>query len=398
MRDRAYLERHGFLDFKLPPGLMENWRLWQMVGEIASKCDHVAGVPLKPDAARQLMRVYLTKGAHATTAIEGNTLSFEDVAALVDGRRTQPPSREYLETEVLNVLGCLTELGNSIQDGRTLPMDLGRLCELNQAILHGTEHEPNAVPGQLRAHAVAVPTYLAVPAEDVAYLTQRTLEWTTGLVDSADIVAEARFGQAVIAAVVAHAYLAWIHPFGDGNGRTARLVEAQLLARTGRVPLPAVNLLSDHYNRTRDRYFRMFNEARESRDLSPFIIYAVEGFRDGLREQVALIREEQLRITWQNYVHEAFDDAPRTETRSRQKELVFALTAHGRPATRPQIERMTPTLAVAYDRKGDRTLSRDLNDLTKLGLLRRDAKGVYASNQRIIEAWLPPTLARDRGR
>ncbi|MGV1006609.1 MAG: Fic family protein [Candidatus Nanopelagicales bacterium] len=263
---------------------------------------------------------------------------------------------------------------------------------MNSEVLAGTEHEPHAVPGEFREHSVGVHNYKAVPAEDVPWLTEQTLQWVSDLVDASDIPSDARFGQAVIASVVAHAYLAWIHPFGDGNGRTARLVEAQLLARTGRVPLPAINLLSDHYNRTRDRHFRIFNEARMANDLTPFIMYAVEGLRDGLREQVAMIRREQLRITWQNFVHESFDDAPNTETRSRQKELVFALAEHG-PAPRSRIELLTPSLAAAYAIKGDKTLSRDLNALVERRLIRRVAqRGWYASNQEIIEAWLPARL------
>lgn len=55
---------------------------------------------------------------------------------------------------------------------------------------------------------------------------------------------------AIFKAVVAHLYLAWIHPVGDGNGRTARLVEFQILLSSG-VPSPAAHLLSNHYNQTR---------------------------------------------------------------------------------------------------------------------------------------------------
>ena len=43
----------------------------------------------------------------------------------------------------------------------------------------------------------------------------------------------APFAIPLLRAIVAHLYIAWIHPFGDGNGRTARLVEADLLARFG---------------------------------------------------------------------------------------------------------------------------------------------------------------------
>ncbi|WP_433223897.1 Fic family protein [Dactylosporangium sp. CS-047395] len=49
------------------------------------------------------------------------------------------------------------------------------------------------------------------------------------------------FPLAMIKAMLAHLYLAWIHPFGDGNGRTARLIESQLLLQAG-VPVPAANV------------------------------------------------------------------------------------------------------------------------------------------------------------
>ena len=57
-------------------------------------------------------------------------------------------------------------------------------------------------------------------------------------------------GVTIVRAVLAHLYFVWIHPFGDGNGRTARLIEFAILVRAG-VPAPCAHLLSNHYNATR---------------------------------------------------------------------------------------------------------------------------------------------------
>src|SRR4030065_2907005 len=90
----------------------------------------------------------------------------------------------------------------------------------------------------------------------------------------------------IIKAVIAHLYFEWIHPFGDGNGRTGRLVEFQILVSSG-VPPPAAPLLSNHYNLTRSAYYRELNLAsRSGGDVIPFVCYAAEGFVDGLREQI----------------------------------------------------------------------------------------------------------------
>ena len=55
-----------------------------MLGEALSKCQHLAGVPLKPKAAEELSMVYLARGVQATTAIEGNTLSQREVEQIVE--------------------------------------------------------------------------------------------------------------------------------------------------------------------------------------------------------------------------------------------------------------------------------------------------------------------------
>jgi hypothetical protein len=76
---------------------------------------------------------------------------------------------------------------------------------------------------------------------------------------------------AILKAIMAHLYLAWIHPFGDGNGRTARLLEFHILLEAG-VPLPVAHLLSDHSNRTRAEYYRQLDRASKSGgDVLPFL-------------------------------------------------------------------------------------------------------------------------------
>jgi len=58
---------------------------WIVLGECHSKCEHLAGVALAPDVDKYLHRVYLAKGVAATTAIEGNTLSEQQVLQHLEG-------------------------------------------------------------------------------------------------------------------------------------------------------------------------------------------------------------------------------------------------------------------------------------------------------------------------
>ena len=85
--------------------------LWLLLGEAASKCEHIAGVPLRPSVAQSLHQLYLAKGALATTAIEGNTLTETEVLAHLQGKLRLPPSKEYLGQEVDNCVSFANRNG-----------------------------------------------------------------------------------------------------------------------------------------------------------------------------------------------------------------------------------------------------------------------------------------------
>lgn len=80
-----------------------------MLGECDAYVKALTDIPLKPESRDKLLRVSLIKGAQATTAIEGNTLSQEEIEKLDEGWKL-PPSKEYLEIEVKNILAAFNQL------------------------------------------------------------------------------------------------------------------------------------------------------------------------------------------------------------------------------------------------------------------------------------------------
>ena len=95
----GYLETHPWLTFELDLTKAPT-RFWTLLGDACSKCEVISGIPLMPETAEELNLVSLEKGAQATTAIEGNTLTQEQVALLARGELQLPPSKEYLGVEV----------------------------------------------------------------------------------------------------------------------------------------------------------------------------------------------------------------------------------------------------------------------------------------------------------
>lgn len=200
--------------------------------------------------------------------------------------------------------------------------------------------------------------------------------------------AEIRFALAVACAIYAHLYIAWIHPFGDGNGRTARLLEFLILARCGMIPLPAAHLLSNHYNLTRDRYYRELARASRNCDSAGFLAYAIQGMVDGIADQIGLVLQQHFDVTWVNFVHETMRQFPSSPARDRQRTLVLAMPS-GIDTPKKQLPDLSPKLARLYARTGPRTLSRDLNRLLSVELVAKTPKG-WRSNDIIVRAFLPP--------
>ena len=384
---RSYQESHPWITFKATDINDLGAKTWMLLGEARSKCEHLGGTPLRPSVARRLRRIALVRGAQATTAIEGNTLTEEQVEGILDGTFRAPPSREYQQREVLNVLGALGSISKLVlaPDAST-DISAELICDFNGQLLEGTEHEPHVVPGEVRSYPVVVSSYRGAPAEDCEYLLRRLADWLESDTFESDDP-EIGFALTVARAVYAHLYISWIHPFGDGNGRTARLLEFLILARSGAVPLLAANLLSNHYNLTRDRYYRELAKSSRTGDTASFLAYATQGLVDGIRDQIQSVRKQQLEVTWASFVNNILSNYPSSPARDRQRALVLAMPL-GAAVSRDQIPGLSPEVAKFYARTGPRTLSRDLNRLHDAQLLTRTSEG-WMANHAIVEAFRP---------
>ncbi len=358
-----------------------------MLGEARSKCEHLVGIPLKPEFAQKLYNITLIKGAVATTAIEGNTLTEEQVQGIIEGTFSIPDSRRHQEQEVLNVVGALNDIQEMIVSGKDIVISEDLILEFNRQILRNLELDSEIPSGKYRYHSVVVGGYMGDPAEDCRFLTNKLVEWLNSDIFKNENP-EINFALTIAKAIFAHLYLAWIHPFGDGNGRTARLVEFLILASSGFVPLPAAHLLSNYYNLTRDRYYRELSKVSKNGGKAvEFIVYAAEGFADGIREVIKLIREQQLEIAWVNYVYERFESRPNTNANDRMLRLILELPIGDRVAKK-DITGLTPQLAQLYSKVGPRTLARDLNQLSNIGLLSIES-GKCSARSDIMLAFLP---------
>jgi Fic family protein len=381
---RSYLASHPWISFNADLTAAQP-RLWMLLGEAASKCEHLAGVPLRQDTANRLHQIYMAKGVLATTAIEGNTLSESQALEAVEGHLKVPASLEYQAQELNNIIEAVNVICEDVRTEADMALTSADIDTYNHMVLRDLQVGSGVVPGEIRTGSVMVGNvYRGAPAQDCDYLLDRLCSWLNGPAFAGPPGQELPY--AILRAVLAHLYIAWIHPYGDGNGRTARLVEFHLLVSNG-VPTPAAHLLSNHYNQTRTEYYRQLAQAsRGGGEVIPFISYALQGFVDGLADQIDLVRNQQFELTWDAVVAEIVTGHSPSDVR--RKKLAMALFRAGEPVAKADLRDLTPELARLYAQVTEKALSRDLNSPPLRHLIEKTLGG-YRARREIISAFLP---------
>jgi len=341
---------------------------WKLLGEARSKCEHITKAPLLPETSAELHRVHLVKGVHSTTAIEGNTLTEQEVMAIYRRELTLPPSRAYLGVEAQNILLAMGAAWNEPLRG---PITAQEICGMNAQVLANLEVAEHVRPGAYRNDPVTVGRYQCPPPSEVPGYMAKFVEWYNDFPTELPKIDD--IALSIIKAIAAHVYFVLIHPFGDGNGRTARLIEWRTLDHA-RIASPATHVLSNHYNLTRSRYYEMLNHASMGRDLTPFFCYAVEGLVDQLAAQLDRLHAQYAELVFMDIVR-ARTPGHGADVIKRRQGLAIAIYKAPRPVRRSEMATLTPELARYFARTTEKTLSRDITALQGAGLIEFRAGG-----------------------
>jgi len=367
----------------------KHWTFTEKLCTLSGQCEAlvtaIRNTPIMPQHFDELLHLALLKGAQATTAIEGNTLTDDDIEKLIEGQKL-PPSKEYQEIEVKNILDAFNLIFRSILldnlDDLITPKLLKHLHTLVGKDLG--EHFA-AVPGQFRNSDVVVGRYRCPDYRDVPVLVDAFCNW---LKDEFGYQhGQQCFSDIIIQAIVAHIYIEWIHPFGDGNGRTGRLVEFYILVRGG-APNIASHILSNHYNLTRSEYYRQIEKACNQNDLTDFIEYALVGYRDGLKQTLEVIQKSQFLNSWHKLIYDKFDNVKmvKKDVFKRRRTLALELPIVGSFAL-SAIPELSIKLAKYYSNVSERTLMRDIEELLQLDLVVKDGQQ-YSMNTKLLNPFI----------
>ena len=122
----------------------------------------------------------------------------------------------------------------------------------------------------------------------------------------AAIAGEFRQNDPIIQAVAAHYHIGAMHPFGDGNGRTARALEAFMLRSAGVNDVVMVSL-SNYYYEHKDEYLASLNRSRRNgHDITPFLLFALKAIIDRCNALSEEITANHRRILFREFARSLF--------------------------------------------------------------------------------------------
>jgi Fic family protein len=338
---------------------------------------------LPPDWREHLDKLNRIRAIHGTTALEGNPLSEAEVSRQIDILdRNIAAASDNVTLEQLQIRNSV--LAQSWARERFLPgqppLTLTDVREMHRMTTKGSD-EKNNEPGKFRTFGVTVGTmelggvHRGAPHLDVP----RLMEEYISFVNSRKLQEQ----HPVIRALVAHFFLVTIHPFGDGNGRVSRLVEAGILFQGG-YNVQGFYGLSNYFYRNEREYKTLLQECRrqQSFDVTPFIEFGLKGFAAELKGINNFIKTKLNRVVYRDTLVRAFNR--RTGKRRRvlnQREvnlLTFLLTEtepvdpfSEQPSRRIPLSELiqAPFVRAAYGAVTTRTFQRELFRLAELGFI-----------------------------
>ncbi|MCK6541764.1 Fic family protein [bacterium] len=239
---------------------------------------------LTPEVLKQIQKYFRIKNIHHSNAIEGNRLDYGETRMVVEQGLTitGKPLKDSLEAKNLaHAMDFFEELASKTER----PITAHDVRQIHAAILNGID---NVNCGKYRLSEVEIsgsrykpPTYIKVPDE-----MEKFCNWLEQVTASEYLLTSSP----VVLACAAHTWFVYIHPFVDGNGRTARILMNLVLMRHG-YPISIV---------TRDDRARYYDalETSHSTDLTPFISLICDTLEESIDEYERAVSEQRNKLEW----------------------------------------------------------------------------------------------------
>ena len=233
------------------------------ISELVGKISSTQNLSTSPILRRQ-NRI---RTIYSSLAIEQNTLSLEQVTAVLSGKRVLAPPKDIAEVKnAYEIYDHLAELN---------PYSIDDLLLAHRTMMQGLVHEA----GEFRSRPVGVVDnqgnvlHFGTLPQYVPYLMEELVQWT-----------ESSPFPLLIKSCVFHYEFEVIHPFADGNGRIGRLWHTLLLSKWNPLFawLPIESIIHDH----QVEYYAAINQSNAQGEGTAFIEFMLGIIKEALQEAI----------------------------------------------------------------------------------------------------------------
>lgn len=327
--------------------------LMNLISKIAGHRGFLEAVSISPQVRKRLEKRATDLEAYFSSHIEGAQSTLEEALAFMKTgkKRSKDESLQMIVNNRLALDAAAKHIGKPVGD------DL--ICRLQSILTENTHKERPITRGEYRhgpiyvVNAMRQVVYEGPPAKMVPEMMRKFIAWLN---------AEQSLDP-ILKAGIAHLYFVQVHPFDDGNGRTARALSNLVLANAG---LRFINMLalSDYFDHRRPQYYRAIQDCRlHGRDMTYFLIFYAEALLEKIEEVQKELEVEQR-------IGNIKDLLPADVYRRLHTRQVKALRLMLR-----KDEKMTTKLYCRINKCSDETARKDFLALVELGIIALDGMG-----------------------
>jgi Fic family protein len=220
-----------------------------------------------------LARITRARALRASNSIEGINVSHEDAIAIVDNENPEGADKATRQA----VAGYHSAMDFILQRCRDPAFRFSRDVLLAVHFMI-SQHDLRANPGNFR------PGWVGVRNSTTGELVHEGVDrdQLEALIDElVDYINDDRIESAFLKAAMAHLNLALLHPFSDGNGRTARCIQTAVLARDG-IVAPIFSSIEEYIGRNQQAYYDVLAEVgggawNPGRNCKPWVRFCIVG-------------------------------------------------------------------------------------------------------------------------
>ncbi len=326
----------------------------------------LTSMPYQREWADEMRRIQLKREVAGTSKIEGAEFTDKELDAAMH------ESVEQLETRSQKQAAAAANAYRWIaQQPADRPVNEELICEIHRLIVTGADDD-HCPPGKLRGPDDNVifghPRHRGAPGGDMVCQSFQSL--------CEAVRTEFQDHDPLIQALALHYHFAAMHPFLDGNGRTARALEALMLQRVGLRETPLFIAMSNYYYDEKNAYLKALADVRaQEYDLTPFILLGLKGIEQQCKRLFSEIKEHISKALFRQTMTELVGrlTSPRKRVvTGRQFEVLKLLLQEGELT----LEAITEKTKWAYTIKNPyKILIRDLNQLIHLQAIRHRKDG-----------------------